>query len=175
MKSKDNYKKEKKKLELRALESNWLKIVGFLMWQFAIASIYYSFNKNIENLTDISLILMGINLTIVSINISVYFSIHKQMLKEIDNIKSYNGFDDECKLLIKIYQKKLNLTLYQIYISGFSVIISSIAVLIFNFTPLINNIISVFAFAGTINLLTNLLFLIKALNKVYISKEKIND
>ena len=170
MKVKDEYAKMRKRLKCQSLESNWLKIIGFLGFQVAIASIYYAFHKNAQCLEDFSLQLIGINLTIYSINVPIYFIIYKQIKEEIDNIKKYEDFEYECDLITKIYKKELNLALYQVYISGILLIFSSVFVLVFSCGPLINNIMSIFSFGGVINLLISLLILIKELNKVHIPK-----
>lgn len=165
-------KKTENKLEQINLQSNWLKMLLFILSQISFALIYYNFNKGNECLKDFSIEMIAINLTVLSLNISTYLHVHKKMLNEIENIKILTKDSRELNLMLSISKKTLNLTLYQMYVSTIGVIISSLVIILFGMPILFNNILSVFAFSGTMMFLIQLLCSIKSMNKIRNYKSK---
>ena len=167
-------KKDERRINKQLKENIWIKIVGLIALQVSFAIVYYFFNKSIIDLKDFSIEMVAISLTILSINISVYLHIHKRVSDEISEVKKLLDLNDKFKLVIALYNKELNTTLYQMYVSGIGIIASSLAIVTFNFPVIIDNMVSIFAFTGVLSYLFQLLVHIKSLNKVRNIKEKNN-
>lgn len=164
-----------KKLNNLKLQSNTLKIVLYIISAIAFSCIYYYFFKNEDNLKSFTIELIGINLAILSLNISTYLHLHDKFKKEINELKNTDKIDLKYKnTFILVYTKEINLLTIELLITSFSIFFCSIVSILFKLPTLISNLINIYAFVETILYLLQTVLCIKSFNFINFNKEKNN-
>ena len=123
----------------------------FIFFQIVVGVVYYFFNKNIKCLSDISLTILGINLTALALNTTSLIGLVNWLKSHVKRLLEEKG--EEYQLGIKYLQQLSNMLISYMNISAVISIIVSFVVLIFNLSALTKNVLSIIAVAGTLNCL----------------------
>lgn len=148
----DKYKKELK-------ESNFAKIFSLLLFLVAIVILYSNYYAKVQDLEDYSYVLLGINLTVLSINIATYLNLYHYFINEIEKAKK-NKNTNQFNLYIEVQSKRNMLTLSQLILTTLYVCFSGI-ILIFDMPIYLKNACGFSALFGV------LLFLIQLCIHIY--------
>ena len=149
-------KKYKKKLQAYVAESVRLKVICFFSWLSALFFLYIFANKNSAEINNVSLTLVGITLTIFSINIATYSSILKERRGEVKTLSSYLEIDKELVELYKKYLYKRNRLLLYLLVSNSILVTTSIIAIMFIPISLYQNAFGFTSLLGTSTLMLSL-------------------
>ena len=157
--------KYRKKLKSYIAESICLKVVCYLGILISVFFTYISTHKNIETIENNSLTLVGISITVFSLNLATYTTILKGWQTEIKDFENDDIIDKEIlDLYFQCLQKKNKILLYIINLNMLIIVISIIIIMISS-SNLLSNAFGFMTLFGTITLMASLIRNVYYINK----------
>lgn len=158
---------------INIMNGKYVKCWTFIIISLIFSGIYCACNYFANELTDISLTLFGINFAMIAFNIPTLISLVRGNNYEMKRLlKSKDVLD---KLEVKLLDRISTVLTQEMIISIIISILSILSVLIFNFTVVWKNSISIFAFLLTTLFLLHLVVNIYNKQRIILNRTKNKD